>query len=63
MRPEEIEMLSTVKGAIEKLMKDTDWDLAKSPESIQKTIEAHAFLSRAAKKLDRIIGGADGQKV
>ena len=57
MKPEETELLTAVRGNVLNLINITDWDLVKSSEITQKTVEVYADLRRAVKKLDTILGG------
>lgn len=57
MKPEETELLTAVRGNVLNLINITDWDLVKSSEITQKTVEVYADLRRAVKKLDTIPGG------
>lgn len=57
MKPEETELLTAVRGNVLNLINITDWDLVKSSEITQKTVEVYADLRRAVKKIRCYVRG------
>lgn len=57
MKPEETELLTAVRGNVLNLINTTDWDLVKSSEITQKTVEVYADLRRAVKKIRCYVRG------